>query len=220
MQRVKKSKIVPRSLLLKKNKFFRDCGKNDFWDFFRENESQYTYRTTEIKHELLVSSEYRCAICSRCIYDSKFIVASNTSNIFTIEHIVPKRSNPRLIFEWNNMIPCCNICNNSRGDKDYDENLYINPCECDNFEDFIGFSYNGSIYCTDSRFSNKVDYMIKLYNLNGDSKRNEIKSERRRYYKLLIDDNYQEIVELNSKYGLSDNIIIFKDMFLFNERNT
>lgn len=220
MQRVKKSEIVPHSLLLKKERFFKSCGDNDIWDFYQNNEDEFTYRTSEVKRLLLASSENRCAICSRVIYDFNNIGKNNIPNIFTIEHMVPKSRNPKLIFEWANMIPCCVNCNNSRDDKEYDEKLYINPCSDCDFESFICFSYSGNIYCSNPIFADKVDYMVRLYNLNSNSKRNSIKSERRRYYKLLIDENYQKIVKLNKEFGLSDNIIIFKDMYLFNERNT
>ena len=42
--------------------------------------------------------------------------------------------------------------------------------------------------------------MISLYNLNGTSKRNNIKNERKRFYRLLIDENYQKMVKLNEKF--------------------
>ena len=220
MHCVKKCVIAPDSLSRKKILFFNDCGNNDVWDFYRNNEDKYSYRTSEVKLLLLGASENRCAFCSRTIYDATSLTYSNIPNIFTIEHKVPKNKAPRCIFDWNNMIPCCSTCNNCRGDKEYDESLYIDPCTDYEFENYISFSYDGSIYCLNPAYIKRVNYMINLYNLNGSSKRNNIKNERKRFYRFLIDDDYQKMVKLNEKFGLSDNIILFKDMFLFNERNT
>ena len=217
MYRVKKCIAAPDSLLKKEKLFFTACGEKDVWDFYRNNEDDYSYRTSDVKRLLLEASENRCAICSRNIYDANKY--SNIPNIFTIEHMIPKNKSPMSIFDWNNMIPCCSTCNKCREDKDYNKSLYINPCADYGFEKYISFSYDGSVYCSDPKFTKRVDYMIGLYNLNAASKKNNIKNERKRFYRLLIDENYQKMVKLNKKFGLSDNIILFKDMFLFNERN-
>lgn len=216
MLHLNKRKTPPQSLIAKRALFFKDAKGKDLWDFYCNNKSTYDYRTSEVKKFLLDSSKNRCAICTRSIYDSNWL-KSDSVNTFTIEHIVPKDKNPSLIYEWDNMIPCCKLCNGQRKDKEYKKNLYINPCVRNDCESLFGFAYDGSIYCNNEAHCKEVNHMIELYNLNGESRKNSIKSERKWYFKLLIDEKYQEMVELNKKFGLSDNIIIFKDMYMFNK---
>ena len=218
MQPIKKCKNAPASLRKKKDSFLAACKGRDIWMFYRDNKNKYDYRTSETKRLLLEASENRCAICSKCIYDSKDLADKNSPNAFTIEHIVPKQENPYLIFDWDNMLPCCVSCNEARGAKEYKKELYVDPCTTIGCDTLFSFSFDGGIYSSNKNQADRANYMIALYNLNGDSKRRNLKSQRKWYYKMLISDDYHEMVKVNKELGLSDNIIIFKDMFLFFER--
>lgn len=219
MQRISKSKCAPCSLEKEKESFFCDSTScSDLWAFYKRNKSKYNYTTPEVKHYLLDSSGQRCAICSRMIYDSTIKPGIGEKNIFTVEHVRPKDKYPKLIFNWDNMIPCCAECNGARANKEYVEDLYIDPCSDECGEIFF-FSFDGSVSAVDITNDSKAKYMIELYNLNGNSRKRIIKSQRRWYFRLLVSEEYQEMVKINKALGLSDNIIIFKDMYNFIERS-
>lgn len=50
---------------------------------------------------------YVCYICNKKVLPSEI----------TLDHVLPRSSNPELRFEFNNLKPCCYLCNMQKGSK-------------------------------------------------------------------------------------------------------
>lgn len=72
----------------------------------RVEEKYWTkYRKDDIKETLSKESFNKCMYC-----DTKIGIA----NYGHIEHIKPKKRNPELTYEWENLGWCCEVCNNGK----------------------------------------------------------------------------------------------------------
>ncbi len=81
------------------------------------------YRHKNIKEALFQASYKKCAFC-----ESK--PEENGGNI-EVEHFKPKSLYPEQAFAWENMLPVCRKCNNSKSDWDTESKPIINPAEDD-----------------------------------------------------------------------------------------
>lgn len=66
---------------------------------------KFKYKIPEIKNILIQETNEKCAYCEsriRHVYPGD------------VEHIVPKNTNPELIFDWNNLTMACWQCNNNK----------------------------------------------------------------------------------------------------------
>lgn len=80
------------------------------------------YRDKEIKTILFGSSYGKCAFC-----EAKPAESGNIE----VEHFMPKSLYPDKTFEWNNLLPVCRKCNNSKSNHDTGKEAIVNPCEVD-----------------------------------------------------------------------------------------
>lgn len=78
-----------------------------------------------LKDALLEMSHHKCAYCE-CILN---IEAKDV----TIDHFLPKSTNPIRVVDWENLLPSCLRCNREKGDY---EGKIVNPCK-DKPQDYI-----------------------------------------------------------------------------------
>ena len=76
------------------------------------------YNNDEIKTALKKETHKKCAYC-----ESKFSHVAYGD----IEHIVPKKLDPKLRFQWSNLTIACDICNTGKGQKEQP----LDPYGCD-----------------------------------------------------------------------------------------
>ena len=157
----------------------------------------------EIKKELknyMLENEQKIRNNSYCPYCERKIIASKNSQI---EHIKPKDRFPELFSDYKNFITgCLNIesCGSKKCNKWSD--LFINPV-IDNPEKY--FSYNrmtGEIIPRkdiSEKELEKVEYTIKILNLNGDKRllkgRKSVIKMIKNYQKTYDDEILREISE-------------------------
>ena len=157
----------------------------------------------EIKKELknyMLENEQKIGNNSYCPYCERKIIASKNSQI---EHIKPKDRFPELFSDYKNFITgCLNIesCGSKKSNKWSD--LFINPV-IDNPEKY--FSYNrmtGEIISRkdiSEKELEKVEYTIKILNLNGDKRllkgRKSVIKMIENYQKTYDDEILKEISE-------------------------
>ena len=72
---------------------------------------------------------------AKCVYCESLV---DLTSHFSIEHFHPKSVYPNETFEWDNLFPCCNLCNSSKSDFDTYRQPFIHP-ENDNPEDLLTF---------------------------------------------------------------------------------
>lgn len=82
------------------------------------------YNNDEIKTALMTETNKKCAYC-----ESKFSHVTYGD----IEHIVPKKLDPKLRFQWSNLTIACDVCNTGKGQK---EDI-LDPYACDPEQLFI-----------------------------------------------------------------------------------
>lgn len=80
------------------------------------------YRHKDIQKELFESSFYKCAFCE---------CKPGESGNIEVEHFAPKSLYPMLSFDWNNFLPACRKCNESKSDFDTISAPIINPADVD-----------------------------------------------------------------------------------------
>lgn len=80
------------------------------------------YRHRDIQNTLAKSSYDKCAFCE--------CKPGESSNI-EVEHFAPKSIYSDLTFEWDNLLPACQRCNQAKSDFDTIKNPIINPSKID-----------------------------------------------------------------------------------------
>lgn len=80
------------------------------------------YRHDQIKQALFPSSFFKCAFC-----EGK---PQENGNI-EVEHFFPKSIYPKKIFSWENLLPACRKCNDSKLVHDTGQEPIINPYDDD-----------------------------------------------------------------------------------------
>ncbi len=194
--------------LSRTNREFRDAisgmSTKEAYDFYKKNERRYRYNTEEIKEIFRKMNHERCSFCTKRISDFK--------DKMTVEHIQIKRDYPQKIFQWNNLLCACSVCNTKRGTAPYVEQKYLDPTKAPDIEKYFSFQLDGNIIPNeelDLEEQQKAEYMIKLYKLW----RYELVCERRAFLKdLMEDDDYFEIL---SKKSDSSQSIIFLSVFTY-----
>lgn len=86
-----------------------DKVKNSMWK---------NYRHDDIKKKLFESSHQKCAFCES--------IPGESGNI-EVEHFKPKSLYPDLAFDWNNFLPVCRKCNDSKSSHDTGKEPIVNP---------------------------------------------------------------------------------------------
>lgn len=104
---------------------------------YMENRDRDVWNSPKIKRPLkaalLEMSHKKCVYCE-CMID---IEAKDV----TIDHFLPKSTNPGKVVTWENLFPACLRCNREKGDY---EGRIVNPCR-DNPQDYIAL-YSKSRY--------------------------------------------------------------------------
>lgn len=211
--------IEPDDLKLVKEEFnvawsiANEEGKITKFEFYKKNKQKFNYSTPEVKRLLKLMSNNRCSFCTR-----KF--KNNDKKLkFTIEHIKPKSLNEDSIFAWDNLISCCERCNNLRGDERYDESLYLDPSLVKTLEEYFIFNYDGEILINEKKLNDgeirACKAMIKMYNLDSNSsKKGKLTNDRKKFYDMLRNMKENNMCTKN----LSEDSIIFLHLYLYNER--
>ena len=76
------------------------------------------YRHPSIKERLFASSHYKCAFCE---------TKPGESGNIEVEHFIPKSLYPDFAFDWNNFLPVCRKCNESKRSHDTKKEPIVNP---------------------------------------------------------------------------------------------
>lgn len=201
---------VPRELS-KTNKEFKmaiagmDVGTA--YTFFEANKDKYKYNTSETKKFFKKMNSERCSFCTRFI--------SDFDKEMTVEHIRLKRTYPKGIYQWNNLLCSCKTCNTTRSIKPYEKEKYLDPTKIKDIEKYFCYMLDGTIVINESlseEEQKKAIYMRDLYGLN----RPGLVVKRREFMKdLTTDDGFFEI--LSKKKDSSQNII-FLSAFTYYRR--
>lgn len=115
------------------------------------------YKHPEIKKNLFTSSNEKCAFC-----ESKPAESGNIE----VEHFAPKSVYPEKTFEWENLLPACRKCNESKDTHDTIIDPIINPY-IDDPSDYIQYDYLEINAIRDTPFFEKTDLTIRVCDLNA-----------------------------------------------------
>jgi len=80
------------------------------------------YRDKDIKKVLFASSNEKCVFC-----EAKPAESGNIE----VEHFMPKSLYPSKAFEWDNLLPVCRKCNDSKSNHDTGKEAIVNPSKED-----------------------------------------------------------------------------------------
>lgn len=115
------------------------------------------YRLKEIQDELAKASYRKCAFCE-CI-------PSEGGNL-EVEHFAPKSLYHKLTFEWDNLLPICRKCNDSKSNHDTIKEPILNP-SIDDTEKYIDFNLINMVAKGDTEYYEKASLTIDVCSLNG-----------------------------------------------------
>lgn len=114
------------------------------------------YRHREIQKKLEEASCKKCSFCE--------CVPSEGGNL-EVEHFAPKSIYPELAFEWDNLLPACSKCNQSKTNHDTIKKPILNPA-VDNVEECLDFNYINIIAKEGTSLYNKACLTIDICGLN------------------------------------------------------
>lgn len=114
-----------------------------------------------IRQELSKMTHAHCAFCDGGI---------GTESRKTIEHFRPKSQFPELAYHWDNLFPCCDVCQSTKGEK-FSTDL-LKPDEADyKFDDYFIANYKtGALEPSphvDQIMQQRAKITIQLYGLNS-----------------------------------------------------
>ena len=114
------------------------------------------YKQKDIQEALFASSYHKCAFCE--------CRPGESSNI-EVEHFQPKSIYPELAFAWDNLLPSCRKCNESKSD--FDTRIYpiINPA-IEDPESFLTYRFLRIIPIQGTGEEKKAQNTIDVCNLN------------------------------------------------------
>ena len=145
------------------------------------------------KSILFSMTQKRCAFC-----DSKIRISSPE----TVEHFKPKSQYPELAYTWENLFPCCALCNTNKGEKfpTSIELLKIDEAYYDFSRYFLANFRTGEIEPNphnSQENQQRALATIDVYDLNNE----ERCLERKREYDRWSKDNY-DIEDCNYRFFL------------------
>lgn len=160
---IKKDTEPPLILTQNKNKWTKELKDNiEKYDGYKnipldvKNSMWIHYRHKDIKEALFKSSYQKCAFC-----ESK---PEESGNI-EVEHFKPKSLYPDLAFDWNNFLPVCRKCNESKRDHDTGKEPIVNPC-LDDPETIFTYSFLNMVSIDDK--NQIADRTIEICDLNSE----------------------------------------------------
>lgn len=145
-----------------------------------------------IRASLAAMTQKHCAFC-----DGGLGVTSRE----TVEHFRPKKSFPSQAYAWDNLFPCCDLCQSMKGER-FDEGL-LKPDAADyRFPAYFTVNYRtGEIEVSpqaDADAQTRARVTIKLYGLN----RPELNKARRRELECFERSKERHIDDFNYRYFL------------------
>ena len=114
------------------------------------------YRHKSIQNALFTSSHHKCAFCE---------CKPGESSHIEVEHFEPKSLYPALAFEWDNLLPSCRKCNETKSDFDTHTNPIINPA-IENPEELLTYTFLRIKPLAGSGQEHKAQQTIDVCNLN------------------------------------------------------
>lgn len=114
------------------------------------------YKHKDIQDVLFSSSHHKCAFCE---------CKPGESGNIEVEHFEPKSIYPELTFDWNNLLPACRKCNESKLNFDTRVTPIINPAT-ENPEDLLTYSLLRITPLVGSGEEAKAQTTIDVLNLN------------------------------------------------------
>lgn len=137
-----------------------------------------------MRSQLVQMTQYHCAFCDG------FIGAESRE---TIEHFQPKSQFPQLAYQWDNLFPCCDVCQSNKGEKF--NALLLKPDELTyQFEAyFIANYHTGELEASPSASTTdqeRAKITIDLYGLNCNARKVARKREAEKYFKRTASDDY------------------------------
>ncbi len=114
------------------------------------------YRHKEIQKTLAENSHYKCAFCE---------CKPGESGNIEVEHFEPKSLYPEMTFVWDNLLPSCRKCNESKSDSDTRTTPIINPVK-ENPEAMLTYSFLQIMPTKNSGDEEKAKNTINICNLN------------------------------------------------------
>lgn len=137
---------------------------------------------TALHNRLLKNQQGLCIYCQRKLKAKKALSDLSTEEIrelkkeirkSMIEHIRPRTKDPGFTYVFCNLSVACNkeydkteYCEDVKHDK-YDEELFLNPLENSNIEQYFGYDTDGTIFPKNN--DEKAKYMISVVlGLNND----------------------------------------------------
>lgn len=186
------------------NEEIQDLNIEKAYNHYKDNKNRFKYNTPETKKLFKEMNYERCSFCTKHL--------TEFDDEMTVEHIKTKKRYPQKIYEWENLLCSCNVCNNKRSTNIYDDSRYLDPTKIIDIENYFKYNLDGEIVpnniLNQTEFD-KADYMIKLYKLN----RKGLVCSRRKFLKELIeDDKYYEILKEHDYFSDS---IIFLSLFAY-----
>lgn len=154
--------------------------------------SQKCYRDT--RDALLVNTQYHCAFCDGFV---------GNEGRQTLEHFRPKSQYPDLAFCWDNLFPCCDVCQSAKGEKYID--LLLKPDALDyHFDDYFICNFADGALSPAPEISAqarlRAENTLELYQLNSPSRK---VARRRELQKFLAVGDAMHIDEFPYRYFLT-----------------
>lgn len=206
MVKLVRPRKVPEGLK-RTNKDFLECIKGmtreEAYRFYDEHKQKYKYNTKETKEIFEKMNQKRCSFCTQ--YISEF------EKKMTVEHIELKSVNPKKIFQWNNLLCSCGVCNSSRSTNKYKKEMYLDPTKVKGIETYFRYKLDGSIVVNENltlEEQEKAKYMIQQYKLDRDA----LNVERRQFLEDMTDPEFYQILK---KKDNSNPHIIFLSVFTY-----
>lgn len=129
MIHIKKDSTPPNILIKNKDNWTKELEDNikQYGEYKKipsniKNSILKYYKHQDIKKKLFASSYQKCAFC-----ESKPAESGNIE----VEHFKPKSLYPELAFDWENLLPICRRCNNSKSDHDTGKEPIVDPSHDD-----------------------------------------------------------------------------------------
>jgi len=174
------------------------------WEFAekRERNPKYrfqwkTYKGGKVNEKLREEFGSHCAFC-----DSWPLGISSHKSI---EHFRPKSQYPRLAYAWPNLFPCCDVCQNAKGEK-FDKKLLKPDTKDYHFDRYFVLSYKtGKVEANPSATQaeqKRAEITIETYGLNKFGRSHSRLIEWRKYQG--ISDEYLCIDDFSYRFFLME----------------
>lgn len=160
---IEKDNTPPSILIQNKDQWTEELKNNivEYGEYEKiplsiKNSMWVHYRHQDIKEKLFASSHQKCAFC-----EAKPAESGNIE----VEHFKPKSLYPELAFEWDNFLPVCRKCNDSKSNHDTGKEPIVDPSSDD--PETI-FTYNFINIVSKNDKNEIADRTIEICDLNSE----------------------------------------------------